>query len=150
MDKSIFRKIVGCYQNRNPLQAFCGDYLRWSHFLIKTYYYSLQPRTLLNSFTDDFMMIFWNSFTKNFGKYPGKHMSFTFNENAWLQSTAYYWTKTSITDTFQEKLRRERMFENFEKSIKPLQNCLFFSKATGLQSRTFGLKKTDSKKNVSC
>ena len=77
-------------------------------------------------------------------------MSFPFNENAWLQSTAYYWTKTSITDTFQEKLRRERMFENFEKSIKPLQNCFFFSKATGLQSRTSGLKKTDSKKNVSC
>ena len=25
MDKSILRNIVGCYQNRNPLQAFCGD-----------------------------------------------------------------------------------------------------------------------------
>ena len=25
MDKSIFRNIVGCYQNRNLLQAFSGD-----------------------------------------------------------------------------------------------------------------------------
>ena len=25
MDKSILRNIVGCYQNRNPFQAFCGD-----------------------------------------------------------------------------------------------------------------------------
>ena len=24
-DKSILRNIVGCYQNRNPLQAFCED-----------------------------------------------------------------------------------------------------------------------------
>ena len=25
MDKSILRNIVGCYQHRNPFQAFCGD-----------------------------------------------------------------------------------------------------------------------------
>ena len=25
MDKSILRNIVGCFQNRNPSQAFCGD-----------------------------------------------------------------------------------------------------------------------------
>ena len=25
MDKSIFRNIVGCYQNRNPLEAFSRD-----------------------------------------------------------------------------------------------------------------------------
>ena len=25
MDRSILRNIVGFHQNRNPLQAFCGD-----------------------------------------------------------------------------------------------------------------------------
>ena len=45
-----------------------------------------------------------------FGKYPGKHMQFPFNEIAKLQSIAYYWTKTLIADTFLEVLRRERMF----------------------------------------
>ena len=25
MDKSILRNIIGCYENKNLLQAFCGD-----------------------------------------------------------------------------------------------------------------------------
>ena len=77
-------------------------------------------------------------------------MDFPFNEIARLQSTAYYWNKPSITDTFLEVLRRERMFENFKNLKKPLQNCLFFSNATGLQSIISSFNKTDSKKNVSC
>ena len=86
-------------------------------------------------------------YTKNFGKYPVKHLQFPFNEIAGLQSTAY-WTKTSITDTFVEVHRRERMFWNFENSKKPLQNCLFFSNATGLQFRIYSFKKSNSKKKV--
>ena len=49
------------------------------------------------------MTIFWNSYTRNFGKYLGKHMQFPYNETVWLQSTAYNWTKVSITDTFLSK-----------------------------------------------
>ena len=71
MIKSIVRNIVLCYLNKNPLQTFCRDYfwtsgkcLRWSHFLIKTQDYSLLVRTLLNSVTDDFMRLLWNSCTE--------------------------------------------------------------------------------------
>ena len=128
---------------------FSINCLRWSHFLIKTQDYVQQARTQVNSITYAFMTIFWNSWTESFGKYLGKHLQFPFNEIA-LQSTAYYWTKTSIADAFLEMLRRERMFWNFRNSIKPLQNCLFFSNATGLHSRISCFNKTDSKKKVSC
>ena len=37
-------------------------------------------------------------------------MQFQLNEIVLLQATGDYWTKNSITDTFLEKLRRERMF----------------------------------------
>ena len=39
-----------------------------------------------------------------------ENMHFPFNEIAQLQSAAYSWTKTPITETFLEVLRRERMF----------------------------------------
>ena len=42
------------------------------------------------------------------------------------------------------------MFQNFENSEKPLQNSLFFSNSTGLQSGISGFNKTGSKENVSC
>ena len=94
----------------NIMSKVLKNFLWWSHFLIKTQDYSLQLRTTLNSITDDFMTIFWNSCTNNFVKFPGEHVQFTFNVIARLQPIAYYWTKASIADTFLEILRMERMF----------------------------------------
>ena len=89
------------------------------------------------------MTIFWNSCTRNFGKFPGKHLQFPFNEITQLQWTAYYWTKTLVTDISLEVLRRRRMFLNFKNSKKLFQNCFFFCDATGMQSRISGFNKTD-------
>ena len=62
MDKSILRNINGSYQNRNPSQA------------LLTKDYSLQPRTLLNFVTDDFMRVFLNTCAEDFGKLSEKHI----------------------------------------------------------------------------
>ena len=45
-----------------------------SHFLSKTHDYSLLPRTLLNSVTDGFMRVFWNSCTKTKSKNIQKNL----------------------------------------------------------------------------
>ena len=60
-----------------------------------------------------------------------------------MKWTAYYWTKTLVTDISLEVLRRKRMFLNFENSKKLFQNCFFFCNATGMQSRISGFNKTD-------
>ena len=68
MDKAIIRNIVVCYKNFFAgiilLLKTSRNCLWWRYFLIKTQDYSLLPRTLLNSVTDDFMRVFWNSCTK--------------------------------------------------------------------------------------
>ena len=89
--------------------------------------YSLQPRTLLNSITDDFIRMFWNSCTKNFERLSEKPMQrssllIDFHEYS-LQPTTGLQYRYIL-----EVLRNQRMFENF-------QNCLFFSNATALESR---------------
>lgn len=75
VDKPIHRNVVGC-------RLFCGDNFIFKNFkkcslvesfLIKTQGYSMQPRTLLNSVTNDFMRVFLNSCTENFRKHPEKH-----------------------------------------------------------------------------
>ena len=48
------RLFVGMISSPNISRNF----LWWSHFLIKTQDYSLQPRTILNSITDNFMKVF--------------------------------------------------------------------------------------------
>ena len=78
-------------------------------------------------------------------KLPGKHMQFSLNDIARLQATANYWTKTSTTD-FSGSDHKAKDVLKFQKFKKPLQNCLFFSNATGLQSRIYGFNKRDSKK----
>ena len=63
----INKDIAGCYQNRNPSQTFCGNNVIPKTFkklsLVESLFsirqdYSLQPRTLLNSITGDFMRVF--------------------------------------------------------------------------------------------
>ena len=66
----------------NIMSKVLKNFLWWSHFLIKTQGYSLQLRTILNSATDDFMAIFWNSCTKNFVKFPGTMCSLHLIENS--------------------------------------------------------------------
>ena len=97
------------FQGIMSYSKFWKNCLWWSHFLIKTQNYGLQLRTLLNSITHDFMTIFRNSCTENSRKFPRKHQQLPFKEITWLQSAAYNWTKTSITDTSLEVPRRERM-----------------------------------------
>ena len=62
-------------------------------------------------------------------------MEFYFNKIARLQSTAHYQTKNFVTGTFQEVLKKERMFRNFKNSKKIFAKYLFFSNVAGLQSR---------------
>ena len=45
-----------------------------SYFLIKTQEYCQQPKFLLNSMTDNFKRVFWNSCTKIFWNFPEKLM----------------------------------------------------------------------------
>ena len=114
---------------------FWKNCLRWSHFLIKTQNYGLQLRTLLNSITHDFMTIFRNSCNENSGKFPRKDLQFSFKEITWLQSAAYNWTKTSITDTSLEVPRRERMLQNFKtpKSFCKAVSSSLMSQACSLE-----------------
>ena len=84
------RNIPGCCLDRNPSQTsfveivwspkISGKCFLRSHFFAKKHrtlpvysLYSLQPRTLQNCVTDDFMKVFWNSYTKNFGRNTKKH-----------------------------------------------------------------------------
>ena len=41
-------------------------------FLLK--HRAIVHRTLLNAMTDDFMMMFWKTYTEKFGKYPEKRI----------------------------------------------------------------------------
>ena len=71
--------------------------------------YSLQPITLLNSFTDDFIRVFSKSCTKNFGKLSEKRM--------WWSSLLIELREYSLQPTTEmhyryilEELRKEWMF----------------------------------------
>ena len=64
MNKSIFKYIAGCHQNRNSSQTFLWDNFTHKNFeklsLVDSLFnitrnYSLPPRTVRNSATDDFM-----------------------------------------------------------------------------------------------
>ena len=64
MGKSVFRNIVGTYQNRSSLETFYGDNLISKNFkilslaksfLIETQDYSLESRIVPNSIIDDFI-----------------------------------------------------------------------------------------------
>ena len=44
--------------HRRFLTNISRNFIWWSHFLIKTQDYSLQPRTILNSITDNIMRVF--------------------------------------------------------------------------------------------
>ena len=87
MNNFILRNIAGCYQKRNPSQTFCGDNFTTKNAkklsLMESPFnttrdYSLQPRTLLNSITDDFIKVFWNSCAENFGKLSEKRILWIF------------------------------------------------------------------------
>ena len=71
--------------------------------------YSLQPITLLNSFTDDFIRVFSNSCTKNFGKFSEKRMwqGFLLTE---LRKYSLQPTTGIHQRYILEVLRKERMF----------------------------------------
>ena len=86
---TTFLENAGCYQNRNPSHIFCEAYLylisksfkklslMQSLFLLK--HRAILHRTLLNTITDVFMRIFWNTYTENFGKYPEKSIQCSSN-----------------------------------------------------------------------
>ena len=61
------------------------------------------------------MRVFWNSCTKNSDRISSKTYEgeFTFNKIEWLP-IPYCRTKSSPTDTFPEKLNKERVFEIFK------------------------------------
>ena len=77
-------------------------------------------------------------------------MEFYFNKIARLQSTAHYQTKNFVTGTFQEVLKKERMFRNFKNSEKSLQNISFSLMLQACSPDFPTSTKTDSKKNVFC
>ena len=120
-DKSILRNIVASYQTRTHHRLFAGinpfpktsrNCLCWSHFLIETQDYSLLPRALLNSATDDFMKGVLKQLHQKNWKISRKIyvVEFPLNTNAQIQSTAYYQTKNSTADNFLKVVRKKRLF----------------------------------------
>ena len=96
--------------------------------------YSLQPRTLLSSVTDDLMKLFWNSCAKKLWKIVRKTyvVEFFFNRVAQIQSTTIYRT-TLLIYTFWKCSERKECSKILKLQKKTLRNCLFFSNATTLQ-----------------
>ena len=68
IDKSMFRNIIGCYQNRNPSKGFSGDnviskVLKKLSLVESLFNSNIGLWSILKSITVDFMPIFWNSCT---------------------------------------------------------------------------------------
>ena len=95
------------------------------HCLIKAQDHSLQPLTLLTSITDICMRVFCNSHSENFGQCP---VEFHFEKIERLQSTSYYQTKNSTTETFPKVIRKKKIFQNFENSKINFARLFLFSK----------------------
>ena len=112
VDKSIHRNVVGC-------RLFCGDNFIFKNFtkfslvesfLIKTQGCSMQPRTLLNSVTNDFMRVFLNSCTENFRKHPEKRRYWSYLLLQLHKYNLQLAIGKKINKTFLEVLRMKRMF----------------------------------------
>ena len=101
IDKSICRNIVDSYQIWNsPLAYLWGKSYFWKLSLVVS--------------TDVCMGVFSNSLSKKFGKYAVK---FHFLKIAQLQSTSYYQTKNSSTDTFELQYRYFCESDQKEKNV---------------------------------
>ena len=116
-------------------RLFCGDISTSKSFkklsLVESLFntrqdYSLQPRTLLSSVTDDLMKLFWNSCTKKLWKIARKTyvVEFFFNRVAQIQSTTYYRT-TLLIDTFWKCSERKGCSKILKLQKKFLRNCLY-------------------------
>ena len=140
MDKSTIGIIRGCYQNKNPSQMFPWDNplgtisspkalknCRWWSLRIRIIVSSLK---LYHTFRRVFWGLFWNSSTKNFGKYTAKRMQCSF---LWIKLRGYNLQPTTRPKT----LLQITFFEMLRNHCKTVP---FFSNITSLQSRISSTK----------
>ena len=151
MTKSIF---VGCYQNRNPSQAFLWRQSRLQNlqkFVYGTVNFQrimvyIQPRTLLNSVRDVSTKVFWIMCTKHLGSIVYV-VEFPFNEIERLQSTSYYQTKNSTAD--RGTYLQRKICYKLRKFQKNLWKAVPFLSTHHAWRPELTSTKTDSEKNVS-
>ena len=126
--------------------------LWWGYFLIKTQEYCQQPKFLLNSITDVFMRVFWNSCTKNFGTIPEKRMLQSFLLiNLYDHSLHHTGLETPLKILFWKCLGRKECSNTLKISKRSLCKTTPFSLPLQACSSEFlASTKSNSEKNVSC
>ena len=126
--------------------------LWWGYFLIKTQEYCQQPKFLLNSITDVFMRVFWNSCTKNFGTIPEKRMLQSFLLiNLYDHSLHHTGLETPLKILFWKCLGRKECSNTSKISKRSLCKTTPFSLPLQACSSEFLVStKSNLEKNVSC
>ena len=106
MDESVLRNIVWGYQNRNLLQAFCGDNLIFKNFnklsLVKLLFNQNAGINVLEHYqtlSDLFMRVLWDSCNKNLKNIQKSIL------------TGGFFYKNCTTDTFLEGITKEKIFK---------------------------------------